>query len=747
MFTAALAALTRFWGGDQNLLFPLQDDLASHELFWALADRLDADHFLVYNGAAADLEYLAPEDYAASLEAVRQQVAEFDEEVIRRHLEEWRELWIVEGQVPDGLEELLVGRVAPMHDRALNGLEPFGGMHAPPYPFTDVASLADLPQPVTDPTTTLGEVERLLLAAEVGRLPPGLRQALADRDIEVADEALDTPVAWRQFYFRHVRRTPTNYPLRLTELGLEWYRRQPLGGAPLPVVVGDDAWDFTLFYALRRWRSLAYWIPAGYLENEEYCRNLLMTLEQQPTGATTIALLSASDDALREQALERLAEYQERMGRGARRLTLQVGDWREFVRDEPNRLFERDNYGLPQPLLVVGGTSPQLPTPLPRQVAAETPTDIRWITDVAVDGWSAVRNRRLGVRVLDGGGYDEHFFRAGNDGLAYHCPHFMTIGGASLEASTVRPRLRPLDLLDQLATAVEPQGWRITPSDKGIYARETTALFGGIAELATALRSADTRPVLDTYLRRDDAAPGRLLVVDSRRYLSLADIGAVLDEERAAARLGELEPLQVLRRGVILKCRRCRAAAFYSAAEFEPTFRCVRCRLDQVPDRSSWFGTIEPIWYYRLDEVVFQFLMHNGHLPLLAAFDRFQDAREPVAYAFELDVFDAAEEKSELDVAVLVGGRLWVGEATVQDRFETSAADEQERLARLGEVVDVLDAYGIIFATSAPEFSERTKTHVDAVFDGLWPRVEYREAVAIEAAAHEVAEHQQAPEP
>jgi hypothetical protein len=37
MFTAALGALTRFWGGDQNVPFPSKD-LASNELFSALAD-------------------------------------------------------------------------------------------------------------------------------------------------------------------------------------------------------------------------------------------------------------------------------------------------------------------------------------------------------------------------------------------------------------------------------------------------------------------------------------------------------------------------------------------------------------------------------------------------------------------------------------------------------------------------------------------------------------------------------------
>ena len=347
---------------------------------------------------------------------------------------------------------------------------------------------------------------------------------------------------------------------------------------------------------------------------------------------------------------------------------------------------------------------------------------------------------------LEGGGYDEHYLRAGTDGLAYHCPHFMTIGGASLETTTVRPRLRPLDLLAQLTAEVESHGWQIRPSDKGVYARETTALFGSIAELATALRSADTRPTLDAYLSTDAEASGKLLA-DRRRYLSLADLAAVLDRDRAAVLLGQIEPREVLRRGVILKCRRCRAAAFYSAAEFEPTFRCVRCRLNQTPERASWFGTTEPVWYYRLDEVVFQFLTHNGHLPLLAAYDRFHAAREPVSYAFELDLVDPAEEKSELDLAVLIGGRLWVGEATVQERLETSAAEEQARLTRLAQVVELLDAYGVIFATSAPEFAERTTTHIENVFNGLWPSVEYREGVTIEAAPVAGAEPAQPPGP
>jgi hypothetical protein len=38
-FAITMRRPARFWGGRQNLVFPLADDLAEHELCWALADR------------------------------------------------------------------------------------------------------------------------------------------------------------------------------------------------------------------------------------------------------------------------------------------------------------------------------------------------------------------------------------------------------------------------------------------------------------------------------------------------------------------------------------------------------------------------------------------------------------------------------------------------------------------------------------------------------------------------------------
>ena len=44
-YEMALAAQSRLWGGTGDLIFPATDDIADNELFWALADRVDADYF------------------------------------------------------------------------------------------------------------------------------------------------------------------------------------------------------------------------------------------------------------------------------------------------------------------------------------------------------------------------------------------------------------------------------------------------------------------------------------------------------------------------------------------------------------------------------------------------------------------------------------------------------------------------------------------------------------------------------
>jgi hypothetical protein len=222
----------------------------------------------------------------------------------------------VEYAIPAALRDEVTRRVAPLQ---LPGWEDWiwtTGATEPLEPFTDVTLFQDLPPKVTDVSrANLGDLERLLLTVEVGRLPPAMREALVARGVDIQIEELAGAGPARNMIFR---RHPSDnvYPLAISELGLGWYRSGRFMPLPVPIVVGDDPWDFALFYALRRWRSVAYWVPESSLDDEAFCRNLIAAVEMHQAIVYGAVVVSASRAELADRARERLAEWQQRMSGG-----------------------------------------------------------------------------------------------------------------------------------------------------------------------------------------------------------------------------------------------------------------------------------------------------------------------------------------------------------------------------------------------------------------------------------------------
>jgi hypothetical protein len=124
---------------------------------------------------------------------------------------------------------------------------------------------------------------------------------------------------------------------------------------------------------------------------------------------------------------------------------------------------------------------------------------------------------------------------------------------------------------------------------------------------------------------------------------------------------------------------------------------------------------------------VFQFLRNRGDLPALTVFERFSRSAHAVLAEAELTATDRSGTQSEFDFAVLEGGDLWLGEAFTADRYEPTKKRERERLERLREIAEVLNARGVILATAADALSERTRDQAQRVVPGPWPRLELRE--------------------
>jgi hypothetical protein len=737
VFEAAIASQMRCWGGGQSLVLPYSDTLGDNPLFWELLDRADPDHVLVYTGSMAELEELDPDRFEDARQRQEAELAEVPGD-LSMYWKEWRELQLVGYEIPATLRDDVTRRAAPLR---LPGWEEWmwtNGATEPLEPLTDVTEFQNLPRQVTDVgRANLRDLEHLLLTVELGRLSPGMRDALLGREVAIETEELAGTAPARGLIFRRPQ-SERVYPLAISELGLAWYRTGRFTRTRIPIVVGDDAWDFAFFYALRRWRSLAYWVPESSLNDNEYCRNLIVALEMQLGAGGGAIVVSASAPSRTGQWRQRLQDWQQRMA-GSRppRVELTDGGWRDVLPVPVNRLYEREGFDRPHSLYLHEGRTPALPTPTPELVAVSDVHKLRWFTDVVVDGWGALRDGDLPSALLVGPGLDEERLRVGRDGPSYLSPRALTFTGMSSKGAALRPQLVPLPLAEQLRCIAARGGWQIIQSDKGVYASESAQLFGGEVELAAALRDAPLRRVVDGFLADDEASLGRCLG-DRRRYLAYDDFRTLVGGDEADRVLGQLEEAEAITRGLVLKCWRCRAGGFYTPAESDPSFRCHSCRLEQRATRASWLNEIEPVWYYRLDEVLRRFVQHRGHLPLFAAIDLTVDPDDPgsVEFAFELEFRHEDAAALELDIVARTGSELWIGEATTRDHFASGGASEQARFGLIHRLAVDLNARHVVLATSKT-FRETTRRVASQRLVSDWYVLHLAESVALYPVASE----------
>jgi hypothetical protein len=730
MVEHALAAQTRVWGGGANLVVPLGRELVDDEVFWRIVDVFDPDLIGLHTCIWADLEEIDPTGYTAAVQHQEDQLTAlgFNDPVTRaRHISEFRQTMLWEQTLSDPLKKLINARVAPLRFAGEPETVYLDGSSMPSAPLMDVADFTDLPSIVVDFVGDLEPLERLLLTHAAGRLLPELKRDLTDREIQLEEVAAGDGVWLTKVFSRVSAARRGALPLALPELGLG--RRFVFGDVrQVVLVVGGEVTDFFLFHGLSRIRPYVFWLPSEMSGNEVFLyalsSQLRHTAQSSVGGRNRIEVVTLTDPDGADAIVERL-------GRDHHRQPVDVArvEWQTVVpRSAPWRADPHSERRVS--LLRQEGETQELPTPIPVSVSTRDPQNTRWMVDVELDGWTPTRNQLLGPKLLHGLIVDEHASRTSRNGLSYVGSGWLMPSAVGLEGAALRPRVAPLTLIDQVQEAVRGQGWSVTLSDKGAFALQSARLFGGLDALVAALRSRERRPLFDAYVtptRTND--PGLFLRDTNRRYLTLEDAAGLVGNAEVATVVASLFDNGVLTRGHVLKCDQCRATSFYALRE-DQTFDCVRCLARQRATRFSWLGAAEPQFRYALHEVVYQFFLNNGQLPLLAAYDQFaSDQRRRGAFdaAFELEYRRPNGRQTEHDITATAGAELWIGEATAADNFG-AAAGERTRMRALRETARAVDARGVIFVTEAASFSARTKQTIDAVFDDkTWPTITYVE--------------------
>lgn len=717
VYRYAIRALTAIWGGYNDLLLPMpRADEVESSLLWRLLEVFDADSYHFLAPRLSDLRELDPPHVRADFESNFAEQARvnaengIDAKVIEAML--WNSAALSIG-VPDGFLSMIAERLGALTlEPGVVRLSPLNGeAHGL---LTASENLSPLPSLVQVLDKMPNAELALLAAAATGDLDVDVLGRIENSGTRVERHTPDTEQdAWLVGVLNVAGNTLAH---RVSNMALgPWVEsRRSINQQPI-LCVGDDPWDFALAWSLRALGTRSVWVPtsvAGSSIASAVYASTVLDASRLSTDPIFVSSVSAPDAAsLLIDALTNLAPE----------LKLATEDPARLVPSTPIRLYSTNLRWSGQVLPSKQNITTNLETPLPDGVAADK-NEISWVTDVRVSDWRPLRNPRLAHALVEYGPVGIAA-RCSRDGITYQSLAPIRYPSTPLQTQTVKPTIYLAELLEQVRLIVANHGWVVSPSDKGIYLRESAALFGGIAELVSVL-SGQAAKVLELYGLRESArkAAGGYLI-DGAIYFPLSKLILAMDDPSSATdEVFALVDAGALTRGLEIKCQRCRQAHVYRIDEIGEMFRCGRCGATQPSSTAALNLTArypDPGWLYGLNEVLRQFLQNHGDIPLLGAWDHAiaRGHLEPEICG-ELHFASTTGTSFETDIIMRVDGELWIGEASTADNLDKP--NEKTRLERLSRLAGAVNARGVLLVTSADHWRTQTREAAEQQFRGTW---------------------------
>jgi hypothetical protein len=265
----------------------------------------------------------------------------------------------------------------------------------------------------------------------------------------------------------------------------------------------------------------------------------------------------------------------------------------------------------------------------------------------------------------------------------------------------------------------EVGGGAVHESSHAQYQHAFIKRCGSLPEACHILRTSTYRELLTLLAcsQNNQALLGRLLKEPKRRALFQSQLWSALSQplpletdqylkkaETLPLEAAHLIRLQLLERGFEITCSLCSATIWYRAEEVGQTFRCHRCYEEQQVQSN-------PMWLYKLPEVVFQLFDNDADVALLALFRLLRGSTKNFQYIVDSEVFDGAAQKGKgnIDFACLSDGKVYIGEAKSNPNIEQEQFGFYESLV-LRSRID-----GVVFATSAPKWNPGTVARMEAL--------------------------------
>lgn len=761
-------SFSQVWGGEHFIIIPT-DGKTIDDTFWKILEAYSPDYIGRYIPSLMDLKVADPKAYEAVKERHRKGWQLPDEEFEKHWNEQVKSANLKGLDVDKVLSEELKNRLSPFYFTDHIVKENVFSNSALGYPFTHiehiVESAKDRPTEIFRPLEVDDSSYKLLTLSRAGALSDDYAQVLESKGFTINTlpngsdtfrmldyvEALES-----NEYDSHWRRTFSNvdndgeYPpedfvsklpfsLSLLHLG-KFYRHATHRDweESILVIIGDTMDDYCLYYCLSRMHSGVYWLPDHHLnnahkkvianraradddivpfdENESIASGLVNTyFKAIRYGHDKKKINIASASLTLRQLTYRRQWMSEICFSGSSILphcnVLPLSDVRL---DCVVQVIEMNNHANQQDVVFQNRQSVgRLNTPKPKNFNPVNAGEHRWITSVNVHGFHPPALPFLGDKIL-GGMNSVQETRAAKDEVAYFSPNVAYFGG-DIDTITARPTLNLLSDDEIFTDYFADSGYSTELSDKGSYLKDTISRFGSLEQTAVFFRSESKRNLLDQYLiTKPDEGDDEVvrLNVESRTYVSFAAFKRKLSsEDEAITIIDELISKNVIYRGLIFQCSRCRLAAWYDISVVSSQFTCTRCGLTQPYNQASWKSPAEPKWYYRLAETVYLFYESNSHITALALDKLRQEAPDEFHYVSETTITNPqlAKPKQEIDILAIVKGNIILGEC--KDKGATTAKDIRKYLAIFAQLK--IQPYQFILATTETTVSSAVQTELN----------------------------------
>lgn len=732
--------LTKLWGGSHCVIIPTDGSTIDEE-FWAILSSHDPDILYRYQPTGADLKARVPDEFERLVsEKVRKWVIQsglqedqardqVEKAILEANFDQWA--------ISDELDEEILMRLAPFHfekqpfhdmrDRQLNIFSITKGSK-PDYPLTaivDVVRAGNQRSQVTqlgvdDATDAAIAPPKLWLAATIGCGDEEYFKELSEQQITPVWTAVDkghNVDTLIRAGIRPWRYTVDTFPFGLTTAALTSVRTGAARRFDLPtvVVVGSSVRDFCLYFNLYWQQGRALWLPPWFMPEEgKYPDRLLTAIREaeeaaRPDHNERLVLLSYSvleDELLKLR--ETIRAHMFRMSVEVQPITTEMVE--EQVR-HPSRVYTDGDLGNITTHMLLNNSLPGLfESPVPRTLNPASPRLHRWIVDVAFIRNRIPRHPVLGRIVVNGSNVGD--VRAGVDCVSYMCPG-LAVFGDHMETNLLRPSIHVPDAEEIFRVVLDDCGYQAKTSDKGRYEAVTLQKFGDLEKAGYALWSAKHRALLEKYRDKSESTKAVLdqgvFLKDKRRYLDFQSINKILDSEDLTREIIDQYIEQgVFYRGFIFLCENCSDAAWHSIADVDQTFTCRRCGLKQQYRSASWKIPNEPSWFYKLDEMVYLMLEHNGHVPLLTLNKLRLRSKESFLYRPEVRLTTKGNATMflEVDLCCVVDGKLCIGEAKSNDSLEGNKLTPMQIAQRYRDLALKMGASMVVFSTSSQTWSQ-----------------------------------------